>query len=188
MNTDTLCPRSSRLLIAAALLMSLVLGATFIVMHRVYDLSGPAVESPRNPITDAQAEEQVIVSAQQLVRAGGLRAASGTYILVSCAPDNAPPYQGSAYLNFDTPTITETPAYFRAIARSLTKQGWTEGVAPGRHPGGHTLVKDGVTAVYYRHPDIPRRGVLQVYGECRDMTDHRLDPGGFTDITGQLYR
>jgi hypothetical protein len=100
MNTDTLRPRSSRLLIAAALLMSLVLGATFIVMHRVYDLSGPAVESPRNPITDAQAEEQVIVSAQQLVRAGGLRAASGTYILVSCAPDNAPPYQVSAYLNY----------------------------------------------------------------------------------------
>jgi len=157
-------------------------------MHRVYDLRGPAVESPRNPITDVQAKEQVLGSARQLVRAGGLRAASGTYILVSCAPDDLPPYQGSVYLNFDTPTITETPAYFRAIARSLTKRGWTEGVAPGRHPGGHTLVKDGVTAVYYRHPDVPRRGVLQIYGECRDMTDHRADPSGFTDITGQLYR
>jgi hypothetical protein len=188
MNTDTLRTRSSRLLIAAALLMSMVLSATFIGMHRVYDLRGPAVESPRNPITDVQAKEQVLGSARQLVRAGGLRAASGTYILVSCAPDDLPPYQGSVYLNFDTPTITETPAYFRAIARSLTKRGWTEGVAPGRHPGGHPLVKDGVTAVYYRHPDVPRRGVLQIYGECRDMTDHRADPSGFTDITGQLYR
>jgi hypothetical protein len=188
MNKDRLRTRSSRLLISAALLMSLALGATFIVMHRVYDLRGPAVEAPRNPITDAQAKEQVVGSARQLVGAGRLTGAGGTYILVSCAPDDLPPYQGSAYLTFDTPTITATPAYFREIARALTKRGWAEGVPPGRHPGGHTMVKDGVTAVYYPHPDIPRRGVLQIYGECSDMTDHRSDSTGFTDISGQLYR
>ena len=187
MNSDTLRSRSSRLLMAAALLLSVVLAVAFIIMHRVYDLRGPAVEPPPNPITDAQAEAQVLDSARQVVGAGKLRAASGTYILVSCALENVPPYQGTAYLNFDTPSITETPAYFRQIARSLTARGWTEGLPPGHHPGGHTLVKAGVTAVYYRHPDVAGRGVLKIHGECRNMTDHRSDRTGFTDITGRLY-
>jgi hypothetical protein len=30
--------------------------------------------------------------------------------------------------------------------------------------------------------------VLQIYGECRDTTDHQMDTIGFTDITGELYR
>ena len=188
MNSEKLRSRSARLLIAAALLMSIALGTTFIAMHRVYDLRGPAVEGPPSPITDEQARQQVLESARQLVGAGKLKAATGTYILVSCAPDNAPPYQGSAFLDFDVPSITETPAYFREIARSLTARGWTEGLPPGHHPGGHTLVKDGVAAVYYRHPDLTRRGVLQIYGECRDTTDHQLENIGFTDITGELYR
>ena len=45
-----------------------------------------------------------------------------------------------------------------------------------------------MTAIYYRHPDVPRRAVVQVYGECRNMTDHQSDRTGFLDITGQLYR
>ena len=188
MLTKTLRSRPFRLLLAASLVMSAVLAVTFIVMHRIYDLRGPAVESPARPITDAAAKDQVLQSARQVIGAGKLRAASGTYILVSCAPDNAPPYQGSAYLDFDVPTITATPAYFREIARSLTAQGWTEGLPPSHHPGGHTLVKDGVAAVYYRNPDLTRRGVLQIYGECRVTTDHQRETVGFTNVTGELYR
>ena len=188
MLTKTLRSRPFRLLLAASLVMSAALALTFIVMHRIYDLRGPAVEAPQRPITDAQAKDQVVQSARQVIGAGKLKAASGTYILVSCAPDNEPPYQGSAFLDFDVPSSTETPAYFREIAQSLRARGWTEGVPPGHHPGGHTLVKDGVAAVYYRHPDLTRRGVLQIYGECRDTTDHQLETLGFTDITGELYR
>jgi hypothetical protein len=28
--------------------------------------------------------------------------------------------------------------------------------------------------------------VLQIHGECRNITDHRVDATGFVDITGQL--
>ena len=119
MNGNNLRSRPFRLLIGAALLMSLVLGVTFIAMHRVYDLRGPAVEAPANPLSDEQSMEQVLQSARQFVRSAQLRAADGTYLLVSCAADNAPPYQGSAYLNFDLPTITEIPAYFRQIRRAM---------------------------------------------------------------------
>jgi len=34
---------------------------------------------------------------------------------------------------------------------------------------------------------VPRRGVLEIDGECRNVTDHQSDTTGFIDITGQLY-
>jgi len=187
MNADRLRSRPFPQFIAASLLMSLVLGATFITMHRIYDLRGPAVEAPV-PLTDEQTEQQVLEPARRIIGAAKLTAATGTYLPVSCAAEDAPPYQGTAYLTFDLPTITETPAYFREMTRALTAGGWTVGLPPSHHPGGRTLSKDGVTATFYRHPDIPRRGVLRLWGQCRNMTDHRLETIGFTDITGELYR
>ena len=125
--------------------------------------------------------------ARQIIGAAELTAATGTYLPVSCAAEDARPYQGTAYLTFDLPTITETPAYFREMTRALTARGWTVGLPPSHHPGGRTLSKDGVTAIFYRHPDIPRRGVLRLWGQCRNMTDHRLEPGGVVDISESLY-
>ena len=45
-----------------------------------------------------------------------------------------------------------------------------------------------MTAVYYPNLDVPGRGVLQIYGECRNVTDHRADPTGWVDITAALRR
>ena len=84
------------------------------------------------------------------------------------------------------PTITRTPAYFREIAKAMRAQGWEEGLPPNRHPGGMTLSKQGITAFYYRTPDEPDRGVLRIYGECGNMTDHQADTGSFIDITDRL--
>ena len=168
--------------------MSLTLGVAFVVAHRVYDLRGPAVQqSVAAPLTDAQSRQQVLETARQFVSAGEFRAANGTYLLATCTADEQPPYKGTADLNFELPTIAETPAYFRKIARAMKARGWREGLPPGHHPGGFTLAKDGVVAVYYRHPDVPRRGVLEIDGECRNVTDHKSDITGFIDITGQLY-
>lgn len=68
----------------------------------------------------------------------------------------------------------------------MSAQGWRVGTRPTRHPEGWTLAKDGVIAVYFRHPDMPDRGVLQVDGECRNLTDHQLDSAGFVDVTADL--
>ena len=48
--------------------------------------------------------------------------------------------------------------------------------------------KGGVIAVSYRQSDVPGRGVLQIDGECRNVTDHQLDTTGFVNITGDLNR
>lgn len=185
MDSSFLRSRSAVGLIAAALLTSLVLGVAFVAVHRIYDLRGTAA-APVAPLTDEQTRQQVIEPARLFVGAGGLRAANGTYTLMPCAAEDRPPYQGSVYLNFDVPSVTETPAFFRRIAAEMTARGWSEGLPPNHHPGGRTLGKDGVSAIYYRHPDVPGRGVLQIYGECRNLTDHSVDGSGFIDITGQL--
>lgn len=178
--------RSALLLIAAALLLSLALGSAFVVVHRVKDLRGAPVEAASHPLSDDQTRDQVVRAARQFVTAGRLGAPNGSYLLQSCAQNDEPPYQGTAYLTFDVPSITKTPRYFRDIAATMRALGWTEGLPPRRHPGGKMLAKDGVTALLYRDPDVPGRGVLQIHGECRNITDHRVDATGFVDITGQL--
>lgn len=188
MDSAVLRSRPVLLLTAGALLVSLVLGALFIGLHRAKDVRGAAVEPPVHPMTDEQSKAQVMATARQFAEAGRFKRVTGSYILMPCEEDDDPVYQGSLYLNFDLPTITETPAYFREIARNLFSAGWREGVPPGHHPGGKVLSKDGVAAVYYRHPDVPGRGVLQIYGECRNVADHRLDTSGFIDISRELAR
>ena len=130
----------------------------------------------------------MVGSARQFVSSAKLKDASGTYILVSCSPTNGPPYQGTGYVTFDVPSITKTPAYFREIARTMSRSGWKEGLPPNHHPGGKLLTKQGVSVFVFRSPDLADRGVLQIYGECRNMTDHTSDPAGFIDITRTLTR
>lgn len=188
MNGLNLRSRAVRWLTAAALLTSLVLGSAFITVHRLTDLRGEAVESPGDPLGDAETMAQVVGAARLFVATGRLRNPVATYLLQSCATDNQPPYQGSVYLDFDVPSITETPAYFRQIAAALRARGWTEGLKPNDHPGGKVLAKDGMSALFYRNPDVPGRGVLQIYGQCRNVTDHTTDTAGFVDITDRLRR
>jgi len=85
------------------------------------------------------------------------------------------------------PPLARTPGYFTEIVAALTELGWTEGQSPTNHPGGRTLTRDGVSAIFYPNPDIAGRGTLQLYGECRDVTDHRMDTTGWTDITDRLH-
>jgi hypothetical protein len=184
MVSSRLRSRTGLLILSASLAISLVLGSLFVVTHRIYDSRD--TETPVAPLTDDQARAQVLDQARQFVGAGKLGAPSGVYLLMSCTSQERPPYQGTVRVNFDVPTVAETPVYFREIARAMEARGWHEGLPPGRRPGGHTLAKGGLIAVYYRDPDVPGRGLLQISGECRNFTDHQDDPPGFVDITSEL--
>ncbi|WP_167101101.1 hypothetical protein [Mycobacterium sp. DL592] len=176
------------LLIAAALTLSLVLGASYLALHTFRETRGAAVEPVAHPMTDEQSKVQVLEPARDIVAAGGLKGVSGTYILMSCQSEADPPYQGAIYLNFDVPGVMATPSFFRSIASAMRARGWAEAVAPNRHPGGHALSKDGVAVLYYRNDDNSTRGTMQIYGECRNVTDHRRDATGWVDITTALQR
>lgn len=187
MDSKRLRSRPVILLLAASLLTALVLGVLFVVTHRLTNTPS-ASETVAVPLSDEQSRQQVLEPARQFVGAGKMRAVNAGYLLSSCTSEEQPPYQGLVYLNFDVPTVAETRAYFGEIARAMTARGWREGLPPGRHPGGRTMVKDGMYAVYYRDPDLSGRGLLKLYGECRNVTDHRLDTNGFVDVTAQVRR
>ncbi|MGY4709373.1 hypothetical protein ACXDF8_07435 [Mycolicibacterium sp. CBM1] len=180
--------RPAVLLIAAALLISLVMGLSFIALHRFRELRGPAVEPVADPLSDEQSRLQVVTPAREIVAGRALARVSASYLLVSCKNADDPPYQGAIYLNFDAPAVTETPRFFRSLASSMTARGWTEGLAPNRHPGGRTFTRDGVAVIFYRNPDLVDRATMQIYGQCRNTTDHRMDTTGWVDVTADLTR
>lgn len=180
--------RPALLLVGAALLTSLLLGSAFVVLHRRTDPSRTDGSASRGALSDEETRRQVVDPARQFVADGRLRGASGSYLLMSCRDGDEPPYRGVVHLNFDLPTVAETPEYFRRIAAAMRANGWVEGLPLNEHPGGVTLSKDGVSARYHRNPDVPGRAVLRIYGECRNVTEHRDDPTGFVNITAELYR
>ena len=141
-----------------------------------------------HPLTDEQAKAQVLEPAREIVGAGKLEHVSASYLLMSCKNADEPPYQGAIYLNFDVPDVLATPRYFDSIATAMTAGGWTEAMPPNRHPGGRTFTRDGVTVIYFRNDDNSNRATMQIYGECRDTTDHRRDVTGWVDVTAALPR
>ncbi len=183
MDSTRLRSRPAVSILAAILVALLLLGVLVVLTHRLYDR--PAASSIV-PLTDDQSRRQVVEVARQFAAAGKLRAPTAEYLLVSCSSEDQPPYQGVVYVNFDVPRVAETKAYFDEIQQAMAAAGWRKGEPPGRHPGGRTLAKDGLVAFYYRHPDLAGRGELQIYGECRNVTDHRFDSNGFVDVTADL--
>jgi hypothetical protein len=183
MNSSRLRSRQAVSILAGTLVLLLSLGVLEVLTHRAFDRPPAA---PVDPMTDDQSRRQVIEVARQFAGAGRLGSPSANYLLASCSSEDEPPYQGVVYVNFDVPRVAETAAYFDEIENAMTAAGWRRGEPPGRHPGGRTLAKDGMVAIYHRHRDLQGRGVLQIYGECRNVNDHRLDNTGFVDVTDEL--
>lgn len=175
-----------RALIVVALAIPLLLGAAFILLDRLH--STPAVDHPANPVSDDQSRTEVVQSTQSIVATAGLRASSAGYTLMSCKNRDDPPYQGAVYLTFWLPDAVPADAYFAGIAAALDGHGWAQGLPPNNHAYAKTLTKDAVTAIVYRNDDDPHLGVLRVYGQCRNMSDHRRDATSWTDITDQFAR
>ena len=177
-----------RALTAATLAVSLLLGGAFLSVDRLHSTPLDALNHPANPVTDDQSEAQVVESAKQVVALAGLQTASAGYSLMSCKDRESPPYQGAFYLTFALPAAARADAYFPAIAATLVTHGWTEGIPPNDQPFAEILSKDGVTVIVYRQSDDPSLGVARVYGQCRNVNDHRKDTTTWIDVTDQFAR
>ena len=175
-----------RALIAAALTPSLLLSGAIVLMDRLHTTPSDVLDHPANPVTDDQSEAQAVESARQIVTLTGLRTASAGYTWMSCKDRDDPPYQGAIYLTFALPAGARPEAYFPALAATLATHGWTEGLPPNDHVFARSLTKDAVTAIVYRETDAPSLGVLRVYGQCRNMNDHRTDSTAWIDVTDRL--
>lgn len=177
---------AARALLAAALSVSLFFGGMFVLVAELHSTAADAVDHPAQPVSDDQSEEQVLEPAKQIVRTARLQQPTGGYLLMSCKDATDPPYQGAIYLNFAVPAGVRADTYFRGIADVLVGHGWREGVPPSRYTYGAMLSRGDVSALVYRDNDIPSLGVLRLYGQCRNMNDHRRDSTAWTDITDRL--
>jgi hypothetical protein len=183
---DWLRSTQVRALIAVALTASLVLGGAILLVDRLHTTPSDVLDHPASPVSDDQSEAQAVESARQIVALTGLRTASAGYAFMSCKNREDPPYQGAIYLTFALPADARPEAYFPTLAATLAGHGWTEGLPPNDHLFARSLTKDAVTAIVYRETDAPNVGVLRVYGQCRNMNNHRTDATAWTDITDRL--
>jgi hypothetical protein len=179
-------PRSLRFVTAAALTVSLLLAGAVLLVGRLHSLPSDSLDHPANPVTDEQSEAQVIEPAKQIVTLTGLQTASAGYLLMSCKDRDDPPYQGAIYLTFTLPTGIRADTYLQTIASTLRSDGWTAGIPPNNHVFAEIFSKDAVTLTIYRDSDDPNHGALRLYGQCRNMDNHRNDKTTWIDITDQL--
>lgn len=178
--------RNIRVLVAVALAVPLLLGTAFVAVERLHPAPAAALEHPVDPVSDDQSRAQVVQSAQHVVTVAGLPTTSAGYTFMSCKDRDDPPYQGAIYLTFAVPAAAQADTYLAGVAAKLAEKGWSEGLPPNNHALAKIFTKDAVTVVIYRHDDDPRLGVLRVYGQCRNMSDHRGDATTWTDITDQF--
>ena len=135
-------------------------------------------------MTDAQATNQVLDSARQIVDVARLQNVSASHIFLSCTSSHDPPYQAAVYLNFALPESNPVKR-IREVAAAMVAHGWQQAPAMGEH-FGLKLTKDGVTSTFHQNPDDRRFATMHIYGECRNISDHRNDNPAFTDITDRL--
>lgn len=174
----------TRPLIAIALSVSLIFSGAFLWVGK---LRSPAdrLDHPANPVSDDQSRAEVVEPARQIVAIAGLRTTNAGYSLMSCKNRDEPPYQGAIYLTFALPADTRAEEYLPAVKNALITHGWTEGIPPDDQRLAK-LTKEAVTAILQTDRDDTRSGVLRLYGQCRNVNDHRKDATVWINITGQL--
>jgi hypothetical protein len=173
-------------LLAAALVWTLVLGATFLAVGRLHSSASDSVERPSHTATDEQTKAEVVEQAKVIVAVAALQNATAGYLLLSCKDRENPPYQGAVYMDFTLPADAHGNKYFDGVARAMVARGWREGLPPNQNVFGTTLSKDGVTATLYPDSNSPRHGIARIYGQCRDMNNHRGESIAWVDITDKL--
>ncbi|ORB24958.1 hypothetical protein BST36_10110 [Mycolicibacterium moriokaense] len=152
-----------------------MLGAGLVLVDRQgIDLDGPS-------LSDAQAAEQVIHAARQIVGAAHLQDATGGYSFMSCADENGPPYQATLYMNFRL-LHSDWARYLDEVASAMIVYGWVDAPARAEH-FGRKLTSGGVVAELQRNVDDPAFGTLRLYGECRNFGDHRNDNPAWTEVS-----
>lgn len=165
---------------------SLLLGGAFVMLDQLHSVPDDALHQAGPPATDQQSQAQAVGAAKAVVAVTGLRTTTAGYLLMSCKDRDNPPYRGAVYLTFALPAATSADTYLPDLATKLVADGWTKGLPPGNHAFASVLTKDEVTASIYRHDDNPGLGILRLYGECRNTTDHHADTTAWVDITGEF--
>ncbi|MDT5016472.1 MAG: hypothetical protein QOD39_2632, partial [Mycobacterium sp.] len=117
--------------------------------------------------------------AREIVAATRLQEATGGYTFVSCVNETDPPYQAAFYMNFLLPQ-NNSVRFLRDVASAMIADGWTSPTTGEQ--ASQKLTKNGVTSMFQRNSDRAGFAIMRIYGECRNMTDHRNDNPAWTEV------
>lgn len=133
------------------------------------------------PLTDDESRGQVVDAAKEIVRAARLDITYANLQWEWCNDQGEPPFRTKVELAFVTPAGEDRSAQ---IAASVAAQpGWESGPPPGYVPAGEVVHKGDVWASIGPGNN-PERGGIQIYGECRNVNDHRDTDG--VEITDEI--
>lgn len=185
MASAVLRSRLVQLLIAGTLMVSSVFGAAFIVLHRTSRPARPGGRETGSP-AHRRAEPGAGASHRPAIRRGGPPAGSQRELSADALPRGGrTDLPGSPLPQLRSPTIRETPstsARSRATSTAAAGGRSSTRASPGWEDAEQRRSRGGAL------PPSRRSGprVLQIYGECRDVADHRMDHIGFVDVSREL--
>ncbi|WP_083066021.1 hypothetical protein [Mycobacterium arosiense] len=142
-------------------------------------------DHPAQPLSDAQSIAQVVEPAKQIAKVARLQDVSGGFSWESCNDQGDPPYRGRVDMTFAVPPGVDRNSYYQQVANTMVGNGWSAGAPPGEHEFGTVINKSGVMASIGVSPFAGADGAVQLFGECRNMNNHRADSNGFS-IKDQL--
>lgn len=143
--------------------------------------SGPTTPPP----SDDQSRAEVVDAARELVRAAKLSITYASFQWEWCNDQGEPPFHGRVDLAWEVPVGTTSQVLSKQIAATAAQQpGWAPGPPPGFQPAGDVVHKGGVMVIV-GPGNYPERGAVQIFGECRNINDHRED-NGIVDITDEV--
>jgi hypothetical protein len=130
---------------------------------------------PVQTLSDADTMKQVVDPAKTIVAVAALQDVSAGFDYEACNDQGAPPYRGRLDMGFRIPDGIEPKKYFQRLAQTMVTQGngWYDGPPPGKNPFGTVIHTDTVFAVIGQNPVAKEDGYVHIFGECRNMADHR---------------
>jgi hypothetical protein len=148
--------------------------------------STPPPPAAVETFSDVDTVKQVVDPGKAIVKVAGLQEVSGGVGFEACNDQGEPPYRGRLEMGFRIPDDTDPKKYFEQIAQTMVQQGvgWYDGPPPGKNPFGTVIHTDTVFAVIGQNPVAREDGYVHVFGECRNMTEHR--DGSSLNVTDQL--
>lgn len=136
------------------------------------------------PISDEESRAQVVDAAKAITAAAGLDVTYANYQWEWCNDQGEPPYRSRVDIAFVVPPGTTNIDASKTVATTVAAQpGWAAGTPPGIHTAGDAVHKGNVWAVI-GPGNYPERGGIRIFGECRNMNDHRNSGG--VEITDEI--
>lgn len=140
-----------------------------------------------SPLGDDAAKAQLVDLGRQIVTAAGLRDVDAGFRFTSCNDQGDPPHRGALDIGFGIPAGHPPSDYLAQVAARMRSAGWVDGPPPGQTYPGLVLRRAGVTAQFRPPTGYDPKGVVHLYGECRNMSDHRGDgPAAGHDVTAEI--